>query len=254
MDLARTNLGISHQEGAALNSQYTRLEAARVGRGLRSPTVGVRWTTSQPLTWIPKGLSAGHILYREGSVPERLFSLETGIVKEVTYLPDGRVRIVGLHGPDALLGFETSDVRRETRRHAATAIAITDVTASCTSSAEVHRIRQTRPEHYLNLLERHCETLRQAKRWIKEFYGDSTASRIARAIRYLVELQRPADTELVELLTCQEMAEIVGVSTESASRVLARFKRIGVLTRAPSPSGSRHYHFDAAAIDAHANN
>jgi hypothetical protein len=45
------------------------------------------------------------------------------------------------------------------------------------------------------------------------------------------------------------MAEIIGTSTESASRELAKLKRRGVLTAADSGSTRRLYRFDPRAVD-----
>ncbi len=109
-------------------------------------------------------------------------------------------------------------------------------------------MRRQAPEQCLDLIERHCEKLDHAKRWITDFNGDTTTSRIARAIRYLAELQPLYGSDFVELLTCQEMADVVGVSTESASRVLAKFKRMGVLRPVEAGSSSRLYRYDADAI------
>jgi CRP-like cAMP-binding protein len=229
-----------------------RLEPRRANPTLGDQALGLRCVSPSTLTWSSTKLPAGQVLYREGSVPDRLFDLESGIVKELAHSPDGRARIVGLHGPGAILGIESSATAPSVHRY--TAIAVTPVAARSTSTAELRRLRHSRPDEYLELMERHCERLQHAKRWITEFYADITTSRIARAIRYLAELQQLPGPNVVELLTCQEMAEVVGVSTESASRVLARFKRIGVLTPVSTEPASRHYHLDPVAVDAFANN
>ena len=130
-----------------------------------------------------------------------------------------------------------------------TAIAVTDVEAQWAPAAQLRRIRRECAEEYLQLLERHCEELKHAERWITEFSADTTTCRIARVIKYLAELERLPYPNTVELLTCQEMAEVIGVSTESASRVLARFKRLGILKPSGVDAGSRHYRFDPDALD-----
>lgn len=208
---------------------------------------GQDWSLPSSLCWTSVELAAGEILYREGSFADRLYTVRSGIVKLVAHMPNGRVRILGLHGPGTVLGLITPASRRTTYNQ--TAMAVTDVEADWAAAAQLRRIRRERSEEYLQLVERHCEALRNAERWITEFSADTTTCRIARVIRYLAELQRLPDPSSVELLTCQEMAEVIGVSTESASRVLARFKRLGLLTPVASDQSSRHYRFDAAAID-----
>ena len=210
-------------------------------------TFGRTWSLPQTLTWASAELSGGEILFREGSFADRLYALRSGIVKLVAHMPNGRVRILGLHGPGAVLGLVTPASARTTYHH--TVIAVTSVEAEWAPATQLRRIRRERSEEYLQLVERHCEELKNAERWITEFSADTTTCRIARVIRYLAELQRLPEDNTVELLTCQEMAEVIGVSTESASRVLARFKRLGILTPAAVDAGSRQYRFDPTAID-----
>ena len=209
------------------------------------PAFGRGWSLPQTLTWTGAELAAGEILYREGSFADRLYAIRSGIVKLVAHMPNGRVRILGLHGCGAILGLVTPASPCTTYNH--TAIAVTNVEADWAPFAQLRRIRRECSEEYLQLVERHCEELKNAERWITEFSADTTTCRIARVIRYLAELQRLQEPSTVELLTCQEMAEVIGVSTESASRVLARFKRLGILCAADARS--RHYRFDPAALD-----
>ena len=163
----------------------------------------------------------------------------------MAHLPSGRVRILGLHGRGAILGLDTPASRTDTYDH--TAIAVTDVHCDWAPTSQLRRLRDQRSEAYLDLVERYCEELKHAERWITEFSGDTTTCRIARVIKYLSELQDPTEPDRVELLTCQEMAEVIGASTESASRVLAKFKRLGILTE--EDRGGRSYRYDPEAID-----
>lgn len=203
------------------------------------------------LTWSRATFAGGDVIYHEGRMTDKVYSLESGIVKEVAHLADGRTRTVGLHGPGAVLGLEIPAT--DPIPHSHTAIAVTRVTGRCASVAQLRYIRRAHPEICLDLIERHCERLDRARRWITEFNGDTTTSRIARAIKYLKELQPVHGHEYVELLTCQEMGEMVGVSTESASRVLAKFKRMAVLRPVEAASSSRLYRLDTEAISNLAN-
>jgi CRP-like cAMP-binding protein len=221
---------------------------ANFANGLDSqPSVSRSWQLPSTLAWTATSLGAGEVLYREGSSSSRLFSVKSGIVKVVAHLPSGRVRILGLHGRGAILGLETPASQSDTYNH--TAIAITEAECSWAPASQLRRLRHQRSEEYLSLVERYCEELKHSERWITEFSADTTTSRIARVIKYLAELQELGAPPQVELLTCQEMAEVIGASTESASRVLAKFKRQGVLKPVADDASHRLYHFDAAAIE-----
>lgn len=212
-----------------------------------SDTLGRGWALRGTLAWNAEELSGGEILYREGCCADKLYVVRSGIVKLVAHMPNGRVRILGLHGPGAVLGLVTPAATCTSYNH--TAMAVTDVTAQWAPAMQLRRIRRECSEEYLEIVERHCEGLKNAERWIKEFSADTTTCRIARVIKYLAELQGLPDPDTVELLTCQEMAEVIGVSTESASRVLARFKRLGILTPIATDSTSRHYRFEPDDIE-----
>lgn len=214
--------------------------------GIGQP-LGRTWPLPQALTWNALELPCGEILYREGAFADRVFAVRSGIVKLITHMPNGRVRILGLHGPGAVLGLTTPASNCTTYNH--TAMALTGVNADWAQAVQLRRIRRECSEEYLQLVERHCEELKNAERWITEFSADTTTCRIARVIRYLAELQQLAEPDTVELLTCQEMAEVIGVSTESASRVLAKFKRLGILKPIPAEAGTRHYRFEPAGLD-----
>ncbi len=51
----------------------------------------------------------------------------------------------------------------------------------------------------------------------------------------------------MNLLTCEEMAAVLGVTTESVSRILAEFKR-GKVLRCIKSSSIHHYERDVEAL------
>src|SRR6056297_2290216 len=57
----------------------------------------------------PRRFPTDRMMLREGTEIASLFEIRTGLVKLVRHLPNGRARIVGLHGPGAVLGSPASD-------------------------------------------------------------------------------------------------------------------------------------------------
>lgn len=191
-------------------------------------------------------------IYHAGQVADKVFLLESGIVELVMHLPNGRNRIVGLLGPGAVLGAGFG-AGSEEDRYSHSAVPVRTVQADWVFHSTVQRHRQAGTSWYQELLERQCAGLRGAERWIAEFTADNTRCRIARLIAYLAELQgrpeanRKESLAEVELLTCQEFGEVVGVSTETASRVLAGFKRAGLL-RVCQANGRNRYQIDRGKL------
>ena len=60
-------------------------------------------------------------------------------------------------------------------------------------------------------------------------------ARVARLVNFLSDIEGKDASNEVKLLTCEEMAEILGATPESVSRVLAEFKREKVLYPATIP-------------------
>jgi DNA-binding transcriptional ArsR family regulator len=57
----------------------------------------------------------------------------------------------------------------------------------------------------------------------------------ARLLKYLAELEYGQPRNRIELLTVNEMAEILGVTPESVSHHIAAFKRVAILKKDDDP-------------------
>jgi CRP/FNR family transcriptional regulator len=91
------------------------------------------------------------------------------------------------------------------------------------------RIKSDNPNLYCRLLECWFDYLQEADLWIAEFSTGSVKARVARLVNFLSEIEDTVSSGEVKLLTCEEMAEILGATPESVSRVLAEFKRSNIL-------------------------
>jgi CRP/FNR family transcriptional regulator len=183
------------------------------------------------------------ILFREGEAADTVFALRRGLVKLVAYSPDGRMRIVRLHGSGALLGL--GGLLNPCHEH--TAVAVNGVEADCLALPCVARLRKDDPELYCRLQEIWYAHLRSADLWITDFSTGSIRARVARLVNFLATLQQDGSPGRVELLTCEEMAGILGVTVESVSRTLAEFKRSRLL-RAVRPHSHKLYERDTRGL------
>lgn len=163
------------------------------------------------------------ILFREGAEASSVYAIRGGIVKLVRHLPNGRARIVGLHGPGGVIGLPAGTSEAPVNPHSA--IALGPVDTRCWSPVHMRRLRQHEPERYIELLETLYGQVRQADLWITEFSTGRIRSRVARLILFLERTEDGPSAGEVELLTCQDMGEMLGVTPESVSRVVADMKR-----------------------------
>ncbi|MCO6413605.1 MAG: Crp/Fnr family transcriptional regulator [Thiogranum sp.] len=166
------------------------------------------------------------VIFREGEAATTAFVLRSGMVKLVSYLVNGRPRIVRLYGPGSLLGI--SGLVDPVCEH--TAIAVDDVEAECIPIRRLLRLRAQNPRLYALIAESWYSDLREADTWITQFSTGSIKARVARLVNHLSSLTG-SDHQggAVSLLTCSEMAAVLGVTPESVSRVLAEFKRNDLL-------------------------
>jgi CRP-like cAMP-binding protein len=170
--------------------------------------------------------AARDVIYRQGESASLVYFIRSGLVKLVSYLVNGRARIVRLHGPGSLLG--VSGLIDPVCEH--TAVAIDDVEVECIPIRRLARLRVENPRLYALIAESWYNDLRDADTWITQFSTGSIRARVARLVNHLSSLTgRAGQTGSVALLTCSEMAAVLGVTPESVSRVLAEFKRSDLL-------------------------
>ena len=180
-------------------------------------------TKSTPPTC--RSFNAKDVIYHEGDTVNGLFQLRGGLIKLISYLSNGRVRIVRLCGKDDLLGLE--GLLGQPYRH--TAIAVSKVEIACLHANRLQSLERENPSSYCDLLRKGFDQLTASDRWLADFSTGNVKSRIARLLEFLANLKFGEASTTVDLLTVADMADILGVTAESVSRVLAEFKRMRIL-------------------------
>ncbi len=160
----------------------------------------------------------GATLYDLGANDEALYTLRSGAVKLLQFLPNGDQRVVRLLRQGDVAGLER--VLGAPCRHAA--IALNEVHA-CRVPLDVVRDLQRR-DHVIHdqLLQRWQRSVEEADHFITYLSTGSAQARLARLLLLLSEYER--DGAPIPL-NREDMGSITGVSMETASRVMAEFKR-----------------------------
>ena len=167
-------------------------------------------------------LKPGQTLYQAGDHGDRMFTIRSGIVKLVQYLPDGAQRIVRLvktadvTGLEALLG----------RPYDHDAVVMQTTEICCLPVDTVRALSQDNPTLHIELLTRWQRALSEADAWLTELSTGSSRERVA---RLLLRLVRGADDQRCELFGREDLGAMLGITTETASRTVAGFKRQGLL-------------------------
>jgi CRP/FNR family transcriptional regulator len=195
--------------------------ASRAGRD--EAQCGVRLenlTSVRTLRFMPKD-----VIYHAGDPADKVYEVRSGLVKLVTYLASGKQRIIRLNGLHDWLGL--SGFMQKSHEH--TAMAVTSVEVICIPVGDYPLREVGAIHHYDTLLETLLSQLRKADIWIERFATGCVRARVAHLVNYLSEVEYGEGSMKVRLLTCEEMAAILGSTTESVSTVLAEFKRSGAL-------------------------
>ncbi len=187
--------------------------------------------------------TASRTLFLENQNADVVYSIKSGLVKVISYLPNGRARIVRLHAGGSLVGLNSLFEPRYNN----TAVAVGNVTAECIPVHSLMRLRDENPFSYCRLLESWYGQMRDADTWITQFSTGSIRARVARLVNFLSEIEHSKPSKEVNLLTCEEMAAVLGVTTESVSRILAEFKR-GRVLRCIKSSSIHHFERDEEAL------
>lgn len=171
--------------------------------------------------------SPGTALYRTGDPGQDMFTIRKGLVKLVTYLPDGAQRIVRLLHPSDVSGLET--LTGDDYHHDAIALQPTEV---CRFPSDlVKRLSRDNPKLYDELMRRWKQELAKADLSLVEFSTGSARHRVA---RFLLQLHRDSANEKITLFSREDLGAVLGITTETASRVIAEFKRQGLVCEAQS--------------------
>ncbi len=167
-------------------------------------------------------LPIGSTLYRSGDKGEQLFTIRTGIIKLVQYLADGSQRIVRLIRSNDVIGMET--MLGQPYQHDAIVLQPTEVCALPTDV--IQTLTKTNPVLHNDLLVRWQHALEEADAWLTELSTGSAKQRVA---RLLLRLVRDEESGECPLFGREDMGAMMGITTETASRTIAEFKRQSLL-------------------------
>lgn len=183
-------------------------------------------------------LDAGVTLYEAGCAGKALFTIRSGLVKLVQYLPDGTQRIVRLLRQGATAGLEV--LVGQPYEH--TAIVLRTAVVCRLPKEVVERLSRETPRLHSQLMRRWYSALHQADEWLTELSTGSARQRVARLMLHFLE---DGGGATFRLTSREDVGAMLGITTETASRTVAELKRAGVIRAA----GQNDFSCDRAALE-----
>jgi len=176
-------------------------------------------------------LEPGSVLYKAGDSGRHLFTLRSGLLKLVQYLPDGSQRIVRLAHSTDVLGLEM--MVGQQYEHEVIALRKSEL---CRYPKEaVINLSQANPQLHKDLMARWQKALTEADAWITKLSTGSSKKRMA---NLLLRLPEEEGSTSCYLLSREDIGSILSMTLETASRTISEFKRSGLITEI------KHNHFE----------
>ena len=164
----------------------------------------------------------GSYLYRAGETIPSVFTVRDGQAKLVQVAPSGAQRIVRLLHRGDLAGIE-----RLVGQHANhDAVALTPVAVCEIPVVIIERLSRETPRLHKQLMKRWGDALNLADAWLTDMSTGPARSRVA---RLLIWLSDHSNEEGFYLPSREDIGAMLGITTETASRMTAEFRRDGLL-------------------------
>jgi CRP-like cAMP-binding protein len=184
---------------------------------------------------------AGRLFFREGEPARWLYVLVDGRVKLTQTGLDGHRVIVRLVGPGDLFGGIAALAETV---YPASAEALEASQALAWSGPAIERLFRAHPQIAINVLRHLAQRVLELQDRLRELSTERVERRLARAVLRLLALAGQPGPEGVWLglaLSRQELAELIGTTLYTVSRILSRWEREGwvmagrerLLVRAP---------------------
>ncbi len=165
-------------------------------------------------------------LYNMDDPGRAVFTVRSGLVKLIQYLPNGDQRIVRLLKQGDTLGLEA--VLDQPYRH--TALTMQDTLACRIPATSIHQLNARTPRLYGQLMRRWQLSVDRADEWLTFLSTGTARARIARLFLYMKE---EAADPVCQLFGREEVAAILGITSETASRLITELRRDGILVPLP---------------------
>lgn len=195
-------------------------------------------------TWIDDlTVSSGNTLFSADTPVDGIYCIRSGMIKLIRFSSSGAQRIVRIVKRGDVAGLEA--VFSQFHEH--TAVAVGPVTACRIPLANFKRMIEANPSLQSRLLEKSQQALREAETWLSELAGGSAQAR-ERMARLLLRV-REGKSNRIYRFSLEDIGAMLGITIETASRILSDFTRQGVLTKHSSGNERRYFGADIAALE-----
>jgi len=166
---------------------------------------------------------AGETIYKQNDTINFVYTIRSGLVKLVHYLPNGNYRITRLLRQGDLAGIEALNGADFLQQ----AIAMKNTSICRIPVQNIDQLNSHSTHLYSQLTARWQKVQSDADIWLSQLTMGSSKHRVANLLLYLAS---NSHSEGSFFLPCREdIGALLAITTETASRVIAEFNRTGFL-------------------------
>lgn len=165
------------------------------------------------------------VLYREGDPSTHLFVLRQGLLKLTTLGANGHEQIISLAAPGQLLGFETI----HDKTYCFTAETLSPVTVCKIRHQDMLKVLAQNPAVSIQVIDMLNRELAEAQALIRVLGQKTAEERVAWFLLSLTTAGADSFETIPVWLTRREIAELLGLTIETVSRLMSKFRRAGLI-------------------------
>jgi CRP/FNR family cyclic AMP-dependent transcriptional regulator len=171
-------------------------------------------------------IKRGKSIFGQGDECSRVYYLNRGIVKLSTLSPQGKSAVVSILGPGDLVGVECLTGEKT---HQTTATALVQSTAVRMRSAVLMRLLRERPPTATQFIDYLLKRYVRVERDLINYLLNTSEKRLARALLLLDRYSREVDPSILETITQDTLADIVGTTRSRVNFFMNGFRKKGYI-------------------------
>ena len=168
-------------------------------------------------------LEVGELLYEQKDKIDYVYTIRSGLIKLVHYLPDGNYRIIRLLRQGDLAGIEALNGSSYLHH----AIALQETSICKIPVKNIEQLNNKSTHLYKQLTARWHKVQSDADIWLADLTMGNSKQRVTKLLIYLAnnQVEKP-----FYLPSREDIGALLAITTETASRIIAELKRAGCLT------------------------
>jgi CRP/FNR family cyclic AMP-dependent transcriptional regulator len=171
-------------------------------------------------------IRTGQTIFSQGDECSRLYYINQGLVRVSTLSAEGKSAVINILGPGDLVGIESLAGERT---HQTTAVALVRSSLIRMRSAALTRLLHQQLSTAAYFVDYLVNLYVRAERDLINYLLNTSEKRLARTLLLLNDYSRDVDASILETITQDTLADIVGTTRSRVNFFMNRFKKNGYI-------------------------